>query len=74
MRKQVIAFLAIALAAIIISLGVNSGISNASPIVPTRPNGHQTHRVYCFNEPIRRHGRTINRIECVSMASRGTLG
>lgn len=63
MRKKILAFLAIVLAAIIISLGVNSGIGNASPAKPSSPS-----RVYCFNEPIRRHGHTINRIECVSMA------
>jgi len=66
MRKKIIAVLAIILAAIIISLGINSGVANASPVVIQNP------RVYCVNEPIKVHGRYVPRISCVSMAFRGT--
>ena len=61
MKKKIIAVLIVVLAAVAIVLGVNSGVGNASTVKPKN-----TPRVYCFNEPIRRHGHTVNRIECVS--------
>ena len=61
--KKIVSFIGIILATIAIAVGVAS----ACPVVPQRPP-----RAYCYNEPIKHHGRYVPRITCVSPGYPGT--